>query len=89
MAITPIYINEIVPVDIQGSFGAFTQLHVIIGIVLCYLLGVIFTLTDVEPEITWRVLFSLTGVTAIIQSCLLLFNFIPESPVSLIANGRT
>lgn len=84
MAITPIYINELVPIEIQGSFGAFTQLFVVIAIVLCYLLGVIFTVNKVDTEFMWRFLFSFTGITCIIQSLLLIFNFIPESPVSLI-----
>jgi len=47
MAITPIYINELVPVEIQGSYGALTQLCVVFAVVLCYLLGVIFTVTNV------------------------------------------
>lgn len=87
MAITPIYINELVPIDIQGSFGAFTQLLVVIGVVLAYLFGVIFTVTDVNPEFIWRFMFSFTGITALVLSVLLLFNFIPESPVSLVEKG--
>lgn len=87
MAITPIYINELAPVQIQGSFGAVTQLMVIVGVVLAYLLGVIFAVTQANTEFVWRFLFSFTGVTAILQSALLMFNFIPESPVSLVEKG--
>lgn len=88
MAITPIYINELVPVDIQGSFGALTQLFVIIAIVLCYFFGVIFQVNHVDGQFIWRFLFSFTGITAIIQSVLLILDFIPESPVSLVEAGK-
>lgn len=84
MAITPIYINELVPIEIQGSFGAFTQLFVVIAVVLCYLFGVIFTVTEAYGGFVWRFLFSFTGGTALLQLILLVTNFIPESPVSLI-----
>ncbi len=65
------------PVPIQGSFGALTQLFVVIGVVICYLLGVIFNITDVDGEFVWRFLFSFTGVTALVQIILLLVGFIP------------
>lgn len=77
MALTPVYINEIVPVQIQGSYGAFTQLCVVFGVVFSYLLGLIFSLTGVSPGFGWRFIFSFTALTAITQSILLMINFIP------------
>lgn len=88
MAIIPIYINEITPVELQGSFGAFTQLIVVTAVVICYFLGVLFTETRTNPEFVWRFLFALPGLTSTLQSVLLICGFIPESPVSLIRNLR-
>lgn len=48
MAITPIYINELTPIPIQGSFGALTQIFVVIAIVTCYTFGVVFNVTKVN-----------------------------------------
>lgn len=56
--------------------------------VLAYLLGVIFTVTGVNQEFVWRFMFSFTGLTALLLSILLIFNFIPESPVSLVEKGE-
>jgi hypothetical protein len=77
MAITPIYINELAPVEIQGQFGAFTQLFVVIAQVVSYALGVIFADTNADSEIVWRFMFSFTEVTVIFQSIMLIFNFVP------------
>lgn len=63
--------------DIQGSFGALTQLFVIIAVVLCYFFGVVFQVNNVDGQFIWRFLFSFTGITAIIQSLFLIFDFIP------------
>lgn len=51
------------------------------------MLGVIFIVTDVDQGFVWRFLFSFTGLTALVQSILLIVNFIPESPVSLVEKG--
>ena len=39
MAIVPIYINELAPKQIVGSFGVFTQLFVVIALVYSYGIG--------------------------------------------------
>jgi nicotinamide riboside transporter PnuC len=41
MALVPVYINELSPKQLIGSFGVFTQLFVIIGVVFSYLFGLI------------------------------------------------
>ena len=46
LGIVPIYIHELCPHSVSGSFGAFTQLSHILGAVFCYLLGMIFDLTN-------------------------------------------
>jgi len=45
MAITPIYIDELAPKQIVGSFGVFTQLFVVVGIVISYSLQLILAST--------------------------------------------
>lgn len=70
----------------QGQLGAFTQLFVVIAQVLSYMMGVIFADQNTNPEFVWRFMFSFTGITIVTQSLLLIFNFVPESPVSLVKN---
>lgn len=48
MAIIPIYIHELTPKDILGSFGVATQFYVVFAVVFCYTLGVIFYVTDLN-----------------------------------------
>lgn len=57
------------------------------AVVVCYGIGLIFQVTHVDNQFFWRFMFSITGVTVIIQSLLLMFNVIPESPSSMIEAG--
>lgn len=41
MSIVPIYINELAPKQIVGSFGVFAQLFVVFGIIISYAMGLI------------------------------------------------
>lgn len=84
MALVPIYINEICPKDIVGSFGVFTQLFVIVAVVLCYIMGMIFVLASNVGEFMWRFMFAFTQLTVLIQMILFFTDFIPESPISLL-----
>lgn len=61
-------------------------MFVVIAQVLSYMMGVIFVDLDANPNFVWRYMFSFTGITIVIQSLLLIFNFVPESPVSLVKN---
>jgi hypothetical protein len=42
MALVPVYINELAPKQIIGSFGVFTQLFVVVAVVVSYGIGLIF-----------------------------------------------
>lgn len=42
MAIVPIYISDLSPRQIVGSFGVYTNLFVVVAIVLCFAFQVIF-----------------------------------------------
>jgi MFS family permease len=88
MAIVPIYINELAPKQIVGSFGVFTQLLVVIALVVSYALGLIFTAVDVGPFTFFRLMVGINAIFIILQSILLLVNYVPESPNSLIAKNK-
>jgi MFS family permease len=88
MAIVPIYINEIVPKQIVGSFGVFTQLFVVIALVVSYGIGLILNALDAAPFVFYRIMVGLNAITIIVQSILLIINYVPESPNSLIAKNR-
>ena len=47
MAMVPIYIHEVAPKQIVGSYGVFTQLFVVVALVVAYGLGLIFDANDV------------------------------------------
>lgn len=88
MAIVPIYINELAPKQIAGSFGVFTQLFVVIALVLSYALGIIFTAIDLDAFVFFRLMVGINTIFIVLQSVLLLLNYVPESPNSLIASQK-
>ena len=77
MAITPIYIHEIVPKQIAGSFGVFTQLFVAIGTVVSYALGLMLTKIDADAFVHYRVVLSANSLLTIAQTVLLLMDYVP------------
>lgn len=69
--VCPLYITEISPTELRGSYGIFHQFGVVIGACLCYFLGI---------WIQWRYLaWCLAAAPAL---CMLCIYFIPESPQS-------
>jgi MFS family permease len=84
MALIPIYIYELAPRQLLGSYGVFTQLMVVVALVFSYGLGLILSIAKIEPFLFYRIMVSTNGLFVIVQSVLLLINFIPESPNSLI-----
>ena len=88
MSIVPIYINELAPRQIIGSFGVATQLFVLVGVVVSYALSLILTAADASPQVFCRVLLLFNVLFILAQTALLLAGFIPESPNSLIKANR-
>src|SRR3712207_2605421 len=80
--IVPLYIAEIAPADRRGQLVSLNQLMITIGILLSYIVGVIFT-----PIEGWRWMF---GV-ALIPALILLIGMLrlPESPRWLFEHGQT
>ena len=68
----------------MGSFGVFTQLSIIAGIIVSYALGLLLTKIDAAPFVFYRVMVTANSITIMLQSALLLVDYIPESPCSLI-----
>jgi len=65
-------------------FGSFFSMARIIGMVVCFSLGVIFEVKNVNNY--WRIIFALSGVIGFIQT-LLVFLFVPNVPGDLLARG--
>lgn len=71
--LVPIYLGELAPPTLRGMLGTLTQFALVTGILISDLLAFPFA-----TEQSWRVLFSITAITAIIQ--LLCAPFLLESP---------
>jgi MFS family permease len=63
MGLVPVYINELSPKEIVGSFGVFTQLFQNIGVVFSYLLGLILYSSGLNGDILWRIMFGANILT--------------------------
>lgn len=77
MALVPIYINELAPKQVVGSFGVFTQLFVVVALVVSYGIGLIFQATNVGDFVFYRLMVGLNAITLLIQTVLLLSNYVP------------
>lgn len=61
----------------------------VLGVVICYFIGMIFyLLNDVTEIYVVAIQFEITTVLVIIQTILFLINFIPESPNSLLITNQ-
>ena len=58
------------------------------GVLIAYIIGMIFNLADSTGEIMWRFMFAFCLLPNLIQLVLFFTGFIPESPTSLVEKGR-
>jgi len=79
--IVPLYIAEIAPADRRGALVSLNQLMITIGILLSYIVGVIFT-----PIEGWRWMFGVALLPALILGIGMFM--LPESPRWLFEHGR-
>ena len=84
MSIIPIYINELCPKQIVGVFGVFTQIFVALALVVNYGIGIILKKMEVSSFVFYRIMVSYDALLIILQSFLLIVDYIPESPNYLI-----
>ncbi|CAF0893742.1 unnamed protein product [Adineta steineri] len=79
----PIYINEIAPIRVRGSFGACFQLFVAMAVLLAQVLGLDILL---GREHLWHYLFAVPIIFSILQCTLLVFTH--ETPKFLLQRKR-
>ena len=79
--IVPLYIAEIAPPDTRGGLVSLNQLMITIGILLSYIVGVLFT-----PIEGWRWMFGVAVIPALVLGVGMFF--LPESPRWLVKNGK-
>jgi sugar porter (SP) family MFS transporter len=80
--IVPLYIAEIAPAERRGALVSLNQLMITIGILLSYIVGVIFT-----PIEGWRYMFGVALIPALILGIGMFM--LPESPRWLFEHGQT
>ena len=88
LSMVPLYINEICPKQIVGVLGIFTQLFMIFACVVNYAVALIMTKVGVSSIVFARVQLSWGGCLNILLVILLIIDFIPESPKSLIRKNK-
>ena len=88
MSIIPIYINELCPKQIVGVFGVFTQIFVVLALVVNYAIGTVLTKSNTAPFTFFRIMISYDSVLILVQTVLLLVNYIPESPNYLLKKNK-
>jgi sugar porter (SP) family MFS transporter len=79
--VVPLYIAEIAPADRRGALVSLNQLMITIGILVSYIVGVIFT-----PIEGWRYMFAVALLPALVLGVGMLL--LPESPRWLFNKGQ-
>ncbi|KAL3827197.1 hypothetical protein ACHAXA_006752 [Cyclostephanos tholiformis] len=77
--LVPIYLGELAPPTLRGTLGTLTQFCLVIGIFVSDLLAFPFA-----NEQSWRILFSVTGLGALVQ--IICYPFLIESPRWLLSH---
>ncbi len=80
-ATCPVYIAEVAPVEVRGQLVTLFQLAVTVGILVAYLVGLIF-----EPSEGWREMLGLGAIPAIALGAGMLY--MPRSPRWLVMIGE-
>ncbi len=80
-AMVPLYLSEIAPSNVRGQLVSLNQLMITIGIVVSYLVDLIFSSSE-----AWRAMFAVGAIPSILF--LLGMLRMPETPAWLDARGR-
>lgn len=98
MTLVPTYIGELTPKELGSRFGVYPQISVVLGVLVSFLMGVVFTnvfdiqnntiLAEWQWETFWRVQLGIPLLPSIFQLFFILIGYIPESPHSLIIKNR-
>jgi len=87
LAIIPIYINELCPKQVVGNLGVMTHIMIMVGIVFGFGIGRAME-GRVSDEAFYRIMVSIPAFFVIVQSLALIFNYVPESPISLLKKNE-
>lgn len=79
--LVPIYLGELAPPTLRGTLGTLTQFALVVGILISD-----FCAFPFATESKWRLLFSVTSITAFLQ--LFLAPWLLESPRWLLSNNK-
>uniref|UniRef100_A0ACD5YV81 Uncharacterized protein n=1 Tax=Avena sativa TaxID=4498 RepID=A0ACD5YV81_AVESA len=85
LMVAPVYISEISPAAMRGSFASFPEIFISLGILLGYVSNLAFA--GLPDHINWRVMLA-AGILPSISIAFVLM-VIPESPRWLVMQGRT
>ena len=98
MTLVPTYIGQLTPKELGSRFGVYPQISVVLGVLVSFLMGVVFTnvfditsttiLAEWQWEVFWRVQLGIPLLPSIFQLFFILIGYIPESPHSLIIKNR-
>lgn len=88
LAIDPMYIAELSPVEIRGYYVTWPEVALSIGRVLGFVSGLLVNVTFSSISLRWRVL-SLTLMASPLLLIIASITILPESPRWLAVNGRT
>ncbi|KAF0891142.1 hypothetical protein E2562_005211 [Oryza meyeriana var. granulata] len=83
--VAPVYISEITPATLRGSYASFPEIFISLGILLGYVSNLAFA--GLPDHINWRVMLAAGIIPSISIAFVLLV--IPESPRWLVMQGRT
>lgn len=77
MTLIPEYISEICPKEVASYYSVFPQISVVMGVLVAYTLGVIYTVSGLDYTIFWRLQMAFPFVPTIVQLGFIAFSYIP------------
>lgn len=90
-SLVPVFINEISPLELTGTFGTFSSSFIALGIIVTNILAIFVNDWDENFKVIseiWRLVFGFPLITGTLQMVLLLFVFKDETPRYYLEKGR-
>lgn len=79
--LAPVMTKELTPTSLRPLLGSFFSMGRIVGIVLCFAIGVALQVSNVTNY--WRIIFIIPGIIGLTQTIMVFF-FVPDVPGDLI-----
>jgi len=83
--LAPVMTKELTPTSLRPLLGSFFSMGRIVGIVLCFAIGVALQISNVTHY--WRIIFIIPGIIGLAQTIMVFF-FVPDVPGDLIERGE-